>query len=128
MSAQLNAGMDRQKYIGGSDVAAILGISPWKTPLDVYLDKSQPRVETVDPARQRLFTRGQRMEPYVIDLLAEEEGICIVARGNRYIDPELPFVAAEIDAECRRLAPTASATVQRPTLPIPASRSRSAWR
>lgn len=95
-----NAGdIDRRKYIGGSDVAAILGISPWKTPLDTYLDKIQPRVEVTDPAKLKLFRRGHRMEPYVIDLLAEEEGLNIAARGNRYIDNEHGFIAAEIDAE-----------------------------
>lgn len=30
---------DRQTGIGGSDIAAILGMSKWRTPLDVYLDK-----------------------------------------------------------------------------------------
>lgn len=35
---------DRASGIGGSDVAAILGISPWRTPFDVYLEK------TGDPA------------------------------------------------------------------------------
>ena len=95
-----NAGiMDRTKYIGGSDVAGILGISPWRTPLEVYLDKVQPRVEPVDPSKQKVFTRGQRMEPYVIDLLSEETGMEIVHRGNRYIHRDYDFIAAEIDAE-----------------------------
>lgn len=39
------------------------------------------------------------MEPYIIDLLAEEEGITIVKRGQRYQDPYCEFLAAEIDAE-----------------------------
>lgn len=91
--------LDRTKYLGGSDVAGILGISPWRTPLDVYLDKIQPRTGPIDPAKQRIFTRGQRMEPYVIDLLAEEAGLEIVGRGNRYRDPVHDFLAAEIDAE-----------------------------
>ena len=91
--------MDRAKYLGGSDVAAILGISPWRTPLEVYLDKVQPRVKPVDPGKQKVFTRGQRMEPYVIDLLAEETGLEIVHRGNRYIHRDYGFIAAEIDAE-----------------------------
>lgn len=99
MNAPINANMDRTKYLGGSDVAAILGISPWRTPLDVYLDKVQPRAEQPDQNKARLFARGKRMEPYVIDLLAEETGAVIVARGHRYIDRELPFIAAEIDAE-----------------------------
>jgi len=91
--------MDRTKYLGGSDVAAILGISPWRTALDVYMDKIQPRVEETDPARVKVLTRGKRMEPYVIDLLQEETGLQVVRRGQRYIDRELPFIAAEIDAE-----------------------------
>ncbi|HAH9630908.1 TPA: endonuclease [Escherichia coli] len=95
-----NAGiMDRTKYIGGSDVAGILGISPWRTPLEVYLDKVQPRVKPVDPSKQKVFKRGQRMEPYVIDLLSEETGMEIVHRGNRYIHRDYDFIAAEIDAE-----------------------------
>lgn len=40
--------MDRTKYLGGSDVAGILGISPWRTPLEVYLDKVQPRNKPID--------------------------------------------------------------------------------
>lgn len=90
--------IDRQKYLGGSDVAGILGISPWKTPLDVYLDKVQPRI-VEDASKQKIFSRGKRMEPYVIDLLAEEEGLTIIGRGNRYIDKVHGFLAAEIDAE-----------------------------
>ncbi|HGX9451850.1 TPA: YqaJ viral recombinase family protein, partial [Escherichia coli] len=89
----------RTKYIGGSDVAGILGISPWRTPLEVYLDKVQPRVKPVAPSKQKVFTRGQRMEPYVIDLLSEETGMEIVHRGNRYIHRDYDFIAAEIDAE-----------------------------
>lgn len=100
MGAPHNVGqLDRTKYLGGSDVAGILGISPWRTPLDVYLDKVQPRAEPIDPMRQKVLTRGQRMEPYVIDLLSEETGLVITKRGQRYRDPEFDFLAAEIDAE-----------------------------
>lgn len=92
--------VDRRHFLGGSDVAAILGISPWKTPLDLYLEKTQPRAEDdLSPDRMRVLTRGQRMEPYVVELLSEETGLQVVRRNARYIDPELPFLAAEIDAE-----------------------------
>ena len=30
---------ERRKGIGGSDVAAIMGLSPWKTAYQVYQDK-----------------------------------------------------------------------------------------
>lgn len=92
------ADSDRRKFIGSSDAAAILGISPWRTPLDVFLDKIQPPAP-VDPSRERYFTRGKRMEPYVLDLMAEETGLVIVRRNQRYKDPRLDFIAAEIDAE-----------------------------
>jgi putative phage-type endonuclease len=32
----------RQSGLGGSDIPAILGINPWRTPLDVYLSKVEP--------------------------------------------------------------------------------------
>ena len=31
--------LDRRTYLGSSDVAAILGLSKWKTPVDVYFEK-----------------------------------------------------------------------------------------
>lgn len=91
--------VDRRKFLGGSDAAAVLGISPWRTPLDVYLDKVQQRVEVDDPARQRVLRRGHRMEPYVVDLLSEETGLVIARRNERYTDSEFGFLACEIDAE-----------------------------
>lgn len=90
--------LDRQRYLGGSDVAAILGISPWRTPLDVYLDKVEGK-QPDDPAKAQIFRRGSRMEPYILDLLTEEHGIQIVNRGQRYLDQQHDFIAAEIDAE-----------------------------
>ena len=89
---------DRTKYIGGSDVAAILGLSPWKTQLDLYLDKITPPTGEPDRNKARIFSRGKRLEPYVLDVLAEEESLNIVERGQRYVDP-CGFIAAEIDAE-----------------------------
>lgn len=91
--------LDRQTYLGGSDVAAILGLSPWKTPLDVYLDKVEGAQPITDPAKIKILERGKRLEPYVLDMLCEEKNITVSARNNRYIDSEHAFLAAEIDAE-----------------------------
>jgi len=92
--------LDRGTYIGGGDIAALLGYSPWRTPLDVYLAKTgQAPPERVDPARQKRLTRGKRMEPYVVQMLVEDYGITITARNHRYRDPDFDFIAAEIDFE-----------------------------
>lgn len=90
--------IDRSTYLGGSDIAAILGISPWRTPLDVFLDKTEGK-QPDDPSKAQIFKRGQRLEPYILDMLSEEHGIEIVQRGQRYKDAEFGYMAAEIDAE-----------------------------
>lgn len=90
--------IDRQKYLGSSDAAAIIGVSPWRTPLDVYLDKVEGQQE-VSAEKAAIFKRGHRLEPYILDMLRDEHGFKYTARGARYLDKELPFLAAEIDAE-----------------------------
>ena len=50
--------IDRKKGLGGSDIAAIMGISPWKTPMDVYLEKTT-EVQDID---NEALKRGRRAE------------------------------------------------------------------
>ncbi len=97
MNAPMQATADRSKFIGGSDVAAILGVSPWRNIVDLWADKIQPRVESGQNAAAK--RRGSRLEPYILDMIREEHGLMITRANERYIDSELPFLAAEIDAE-----------------------------
>lgn len=105
MNAPTPAGaLDRAKYIGGADVAAVLGVSPWMTPFMLYQKKIGAYAEEVTPAKQRIFDRGHRWEPIVVEMLVDElrdrgHDVEIVARNQRYQDPEFPFIAAEIDLE-----------------------------
>lgn len=97
---------DRTTYIGGADVAAILGVSPWMTPFKLYQKKIGEFVEEVTPAKQKIFDRGHRWEPIVVEMLVDElrergHDVEIIARNQRYQDPEFPFLAAEIDLELR---------------------------
>ena len=98
--------LDRRKYLGGSDAAAVFGVSPWRTPLDLFLDKVKPPSEPEyrDPARERFFRRRKQQEPFIAAMLREECGMEVVRLSldeapNRYIDPEHEFLAAEIDFE-----------------------------
>lgn len=70
----------RRRYIGGTDIAAITGISPWSTPLSVYLDKigeSEPQTETLAMRRGRYVERFIAREfirthpDFVVDLHPE---------------------------------------------------------
>lgn len=52
----------RKKFIGGTDIAAIVGLSKWATPLSVYLDKigeAHPQEETL------AMRRGRHMEDFI---------------------------------------------------------------
>lgn len=97
--------LDRQTYLGGSDAAAILGVSPWRTPLEVYEAKVNGEKE-IDEAKRLFFKRRKRQEPIIAEILTEEYGLDIVRLStdedqNRLIDPEYSFLAAEIDFEFR---------------------------
>lgn len=99
-----NMEMDRKTYIGGSDAAAILDVSPWKSAFRLYQEKIGEYVEEVTPEKQKLFNRGKRLEPVVIEMLTDElndrgHEIVRVASNERYKDHEYDFIAAEIDLE-----------------------------
>jgi putative phage-type endonuclease len=55
----------RRAYIGGTDIAAITGVSPWATPLTVYLDKSAP--EQAEHADNLPMRRGLALERFIAD-------------------------------------------------------------
>lgn len=95
---------DRSRFIGGSDTAAILGVSPWKSKFQLYQEKIGEFQEEITPAKQKIFNRGKRWEPIVIEMLVDEledrgHDVKIIARNERYLDQEHAFLAAEIDLE-----------------------------
>lgn len=55
--------IDKARTIGGSDVAGILGISPFRTPLDVWREKVLGQRDTVDTPATRA---GTRFEPHIL--------------------------------------------------------------
>ncbi len=94
---------DRRKFIGGADIAAVVGISPWRTPLALWADKVSPP-KPDDSSKKRALSRGVRWEGVVGEMLVErlrEDGhdVTLVRGNHRYIDVEVPYFAAEIDFE-----------------------------
>lgn len=95
---------DRRRFIGGSDIAAVLGISPWTTPLQLWERKTRPALESGE--RKAVFTRGHRWESVVAEMLVERlesngHKVEFVGNNKRYEDPLRPYLAAEIDYEIR---------------------------
>ena len=95
---------DRSRFLGGSDVAAVLGVSHYRTPLELWQEKTGRKIFEADPEETRRKSRGQKLEPFIVEMAVEklrEQGhtVEIITRNARYFDPSLPFLSCEIDAE-----------------------------
>ena len=104
MNAPVTTAPDRTTFIGGSDVAAILNVSHWKTCFQLYQEKIGEFVDESSPERDKRLNRGKRWEPVVVEMLIDEliargHEVEIIGRNARYSDPEYPFLQAEIDLE-----------------------------
>ena len=86
----------RRHGIGGSDAGAILGLSKWKSPLDVYLDKIGSSEAT--PDSERMYW-GRTLEDLVAAEYEKRSGNK-VRRNNRIIKhKEHNFILANLDRE-----------------------------
>ena len=84
----------RRSGIGGSDIAAIIGISPWRTTRDIYLDKKglvEPQEET-----DALYW-GTTLEDIVAKEYAKRTWRKINRCNQQFTHPEHPFLIANID-------------------------------
>jgi putative phage-type endonuclease len=85
---------ERRLGIGGSDVAPILGLSPWATPLDVYLDKigEAPPVEDT-PA----MAWGRALEPVIRQAYEAQTGAAVRVLPHSLVHPRHEFMRANLD-------------------------------
>jgi len=65
----------RRGGLGGSDVAAILGLSPWSGPFDVWISKTQPLGDEAGNASTR---RGHILESAILQHAAAELGAILL--------------------------------------------------
>jgi putative phage-type endonuclease len=85
---------DRTKYLGGSDIGAILGLSPYKIPLDVWLEKTGKQANLVDNLPIRF---GTFAESFVANEYARATGTILVEYPKAIAHPEHPFLQGHID-------------------------------
>lgn len=80
--------------LGGSDIAAVLGLSKWTSPIDVWNQKRglvEPLVET-NPMR-----RGRLLESAIAEWYAEETGLDVLDGEEMPIVGPKPFMLASPD-------------------------------
>lgn len=73
---------DRSKTIGASEAGAVLGLSPFRSPLDVWLEKTGKKTSTGETKWSRL---GNLLEPTVASLYTERTGIALEDPAKTYV-------------------------------------------
>lgn len=85
----------RKNGIGGSDVAALLGISKWKSAIELWLDKTG-QAEDLD-ADNEAMEWGRIMEPVIRSRFEEVTGKKVVEVYAIMQHIDYPFMLADVD-------------------------------
>ncbi len=87
---------ERRKYIGGSDIAVVMGMSRWKTPLKLWLEKTG-QAEPDDLSQVEAVQLGTELEEFVAQKFARETGRQVRRQSKMYVHKDYPYMAAHID-------------------------------
>lgn len=88
--------LDRTGFIGGSDIGAVLGINPYKSRLQLWLEKTGQLEPGADNPHTR---RGRELEPIAAKLFTQETGQRLRRKPRTIFHPSRPFLAAHVDRE-----------------------------
>ena len=86
----------RQAGIGGSDVSAIMGLNRWKSPIDVWVDKTTS-VQEDEPSEAAYW--GTVLEDVVAVEFQKRTGLRVRRRNSLLQHKEYPYMLANIDRE-----------------------------
>lgn len=88
--------MDRTKYIGGSDIAGVMGLSRWTTPLHLWAEKTG-EVEPTDLSDIEYVQLGTELEDFVAQKFSRETGKKVRRDTKMFQHKEHDFMVAHID-------------------------------
>ena len=86
---------ERTKWIGGSDAAAVLGLSRWSSPLKVWAEKTGQVIP--EPIDNEAVNLGRELEDYVAKRFMKLTGKKLRRVNQNLIHPEYPFLTGHID-------------------------------
>ena len=92
----------RKKGIGGSDVSALLGLNPWRSPLALYYDKVG---ENEDEEESIAMQLGKELEPFLRQKfekwMLKNEGLTVEVEEEPFMmqHPEYEWALANIDGK-----------------------------
>ena len=88
---------ERKKGIGGSDVAAIMGASKYKTAIDIYMEKTTDYEPQFTPEQKFNMDVGNAMEPVIVGEFIRRTGLPVAFVSGAYLHKEFPYLFANLD-------------------------------
>lgn len=82
--------------VSASDTAAVMGLSPWKSAMDVYLEKIGTSLEEDDGPNEPA-EHGKRLEGYVLERFEEATGLSVDTNEGILQSVEFPWLLATPD-------------------------------
>lgn len=83
--------------VGGSDAAVILGLSPWRSPLRLYYEKTGLSKESESKDKEWIFFMGHVFEDPVREIFAKMSGLKTEPCTLQVSNPQYPHCVANID-------------------------------
>ena len=87
--------------VGGSDVATIFGLSPWTTPLELWMVK-KGRMKPKSPPNHDQLAMGHMLEPIAAHFYAQRTGNTVTDDNYLYQHATLEYALANIDRRYTR--------------------------
>ena len=92
---------DIEYTVGGSDVAAIFGLSPWTTPLELWMQK-KGRMKTKPKSNAGQLEMGHLLEPIAAHFFAQKTGSLVTDDTHLYQHADFPYALANFDRRYTR--------------------------
>jgi len=88
--------MDRKGCIGGSDIASVMGVSRWKTPLQLWAEKTG-EVEPEDISEKENVHFGTILEDVVAKEFERRTGLTVRKAPKNYQMQDYPYMRCQVD-------------------------------
>lgn len=87
---------DRKDFIGGSDIASIMGLSRWKSALHLWAEKTG-KVNPPDLSDNEAVELGIELEDFVAKKFEKKTGMKVRRSPHKYIHKDNPVFRCQVD-------------------------------
>lgn len=87
---------DRHLYIGGSDIGAVMGVSPFKTPFQLWCEKTQ-KIPMADLSKKDNVRMGEVLEEFIAQEFSYRTNLQVRRAPKAYTHQDYEFLKAHVD-------------------------------